>query len=81
MKLCVLWLAGLGYVRAPLGAANLYAKRNATTQAVEGNLGGFCVVPDLRIETRRGRAPRPFVSELPAGGGLGLASGFLALKL
>jgi hypothetical protein len=31
----------LGYDRAALGAANLYA--NATTQAVEGNLGGFGV--------------------------------------
>jgi hypothetical protein len=31
-----------GYVRAPLGAANLHA--NATQRrAVEGNLGGFCV--------------------------------------
>jgi hypothetical protein len=31
MKACVLWLAGSGYVRAPLGAANLYASANATT--------------------------------------------------
>src|SRR6267143_1611178 len=30
-----------GYVRAPLDAAHLHA--NTTAQAVEGNLGGFCV--------------------------------------
>jgi hypothetical protein len=39
----------LGWVRVPLGAANLYAKRNATAQAVEGNLGGLCVCVEIGL--------------------------------
>jgi hypothetical protein len=36
--------------RKPLG------KRNATARAVEGNLGGFCLWPDMRTETAPARA-------------------------
>jgi hypothetical protein len=41
-------------VRAPLDAAHLHA--NATARAVEGNLDGFCVWPDMRTETAPARA-------------------------
>jgi hypothetical protein len=38
----------LGYVRAPLGAANLYANATQRQRAVEGNLGGFCVCAAMK---------------------------------
>jgi hypothetical protein len=43
-------------------------KYNATAQAVEGNLGGFCVYQNGPGPVR---VPRSVVSELPAGRGMG----------
>jgi hypothetical protein len=43
MVFCVRWLAGWGYVRAPLGAANLNANATQRHRPPKGNLGGFCV--------------------------------------
>jgi hypothetical protein len=40
-RLCVLWVAGLGYVRAPLGAANLYANATQRHKPLRETLAAF----------------------------------------
>jgi hypothetical protein len=66
-RLCVLRLAGSGYVRASLGAAYLYAN---ATQRHGPSRETLAVWSDWahRNGPSAGAAPRPFVSELPAGG-------------
>src|SRR5271167_1090856 len=63
--LCVRWLAGLGYGRAPLGAANLYANATQRHEPSRETLAAFAYAQ--RNSPSADCAPRPLVSELPAG--------------
>ena len=69
LRPCVQWQAGLGYVRAPLGAANLYANATQRQKPSRGTLAAFAYAQ--RNSPGMGAVPRPLVSELPTGWGLG----------
>jgi hypothetical protein len=75
-----LWLAGLGYVRAPLGAANLHANATQRHEPSRETLAAFARVATLqKIGPRMGDMPRPFVSDFLLVGEVGQAE-VLALR-